>query len=209
MAFLEPVLRGRLRDQITRGYFTINANLELSGTQGRRLVVDHGLVRALQDEVGVLADAGIEGALSVSDLLRVPDLVRVEAAGAPEELLSELAVVALDEALERLFEMRAKEGVALKQDLTERGDNLARHLEAMKPLAAEAVGLYRDRLQARIEELLGEDTLDEERLGREVAVYADRSDVSEEFTRIASHLDQYRELLAETEPVGHLEGHGV
>ena len=122
--FLEPSIRGWVREAVTRGYFTISASCEITGDSAHRLVLDKSLVKALQAELVELGELGVKGELSVSDLLQVPDLVRVETVSAPESVLEELVSQAVKEALAKLTSMREREGEALHADLSGRAAHL-------------------------------------------------------------------------------------
>ena len=138
-------------------------------------------------------------------LLRVPGLVANGGAEmTPEELerLRTLVERTVTQAMEKLNDMRAREGKSLEQDLSAR---LA-HLEALRHdisrLAEKAPQFYKQRLEGRIRDLAGSAEMDSGRLAQEVAYLASRSDVAEELTRFQSHLDQIRQLLHESSEVG-------
>jgi uncharacterized protein (TIGR00255 family) len=107
-------------------------------------------------------------------------------------------------ALERLIAMRASEGQALAADLAVHCDLVARSLEVVRQRAPAALVEYRDRLKARVEQLIAGSNvrLAEEDLLKEVSIYAERSDMSEELSRLAGHLEQFRALLTSAEPAG-------
>jgi uncharacterized protein (TIGR00255 family) len=117
-----------------------------------------------------------------------------------EELITQLAETAIDQ----LREMRAAEGQALAEDLRQHCAAIRKHLEAIRTHVPGMVEAYRDRLAARVAELVAGSSvrLAEEDLLKEVAIYAERSDVSEELSRLTSHLQQFDHAMADTEPAG-------
>lgn len=198
---LEPGLRRLVKQHVARGHLELAVTLERVGAAGLELnrpLLSAYLesLRALRQEVG----AGAEPDLVA--LLRVPGMI---AAGNGQLMPAELEPVrqALDrvvtEGLTRLNAMRAQEGKLLEADLRARLERLEQLCQGTQKLAGRIPGLYRQRLQNRLQELLeaasGVPALDPARLAQEVAYLASRSDIAEELTRLGSHLAQARHLL--------------
>ena len=138
-------------------------------------------------------------------LLRVPGLVATgNGEMAPEkfERIRQLLERAVTQALEKLNEMRAREGESLERDLLSRFARLEALRTTVSHLAEKAPQYYKQRLEGRIRDLAGSAEMDGGRLAQEVAYLASRSDIAEELTRFQSHLDQIRQLLAESSEVG-------
>lgn len=147
---------------------------------------------------------GLSGELTLQQLLALPEVLTFERRFPADEQWEDALLRCLEEALIRLDEMRLSEGRHLYADLRERLVTL-RGLHAQAEVAAaEAVAQYRVKLRRKIGELLAESgvAIDESRLAMEVAFMAERSDISEELTRFASHIRQFGELLEAGEPVG-------
>jgi len=201
---LEAVVRGLLKEHVARGHVEISVGLTGSGTA--ELEIDRKLLSAylkgyqtLKQEFG----AGAEPDLMA--LLRVPGLV-LSSNGkmAPEEIerLRRMLERAVTQALEQLNEMRAREGESLEKDLLSRMARLEALRAAVSNLAGKAPQYYKQRLENRIRDLAGSGEMDSGRLAQEVAYLASRSDITEELTRFQSHLDQVRQLMAESSEVG-------
>jgi uncharacterized protein (TIGR00255 family) len=109
---------------------------------------------------------------------------------------------ALDQALAALEQMRLVEGEAIHADLDARLKLIEGWSREVAALAPKAVEEYRQRLADRVADLARSVTVDPQRLAQEVAVFAERTDIAEEVTRLASHLEQFRALMASTEPAG-------
>jgi uncharacterized protein (TIGR00255 family) len=109
---------------------------------------------------------------------------------------------ALDQALTALEKMRQVEGEAIHKDLDERMRLLEGWSREVAQLAPRAVQDYQQRLTDRVAELARGVTVDPQRLAQEVALFAERTDIAEEVTRLASHLEQFRALMASSEPAG-------
>ncbi|MNK79078.1 hypothetical protein D3C87_987360 [compost metagenome] len=119
----------------------------------------------------------------------------------PDEDWEKVLKAGLEQALSGLIRMREKEGLHLTNDLEERLAKLEEFHAELTQLAPTVVGDYRNRLRQRLSELL-DGTMDEQRFSMEVAIFADRSNVDEELTRLGSHFEQCRELLHTREPIG-------
>jgi len=201
---LEPVVRRLLKEHVARGHVEISVGMTGAGTT--ELEIDRKLLAAylkgyqmLKQEFG----AGAEPDLMA--LLRVPGLVSSgNSEMAPEKVESLLPVLerAAVQALEKLNEMRAREGASLERDLLSRLARLEAFRRTISHLAENAPLFYKQRLEGRIRDLAGSAELDEGRLAQEVAYLASRSDIAEELTRFQSHLDQIRHLLQESSEVG-------
>lgn len=141
----------------------------------------------------------------LSILTSVPELFTLR--NTPETSDVRQAVVsATEQACLELEEMRASEGASLAADLTQRVEFVRRRIEAIRARFPDLVTTYQQRLRARIEKLLNDTnwTVDSGRIEHEVALFADRSDVTEELTRIQSHCDQFASMidLESASPIG-------
>lgn len=138
-------------------------------------------------------------------LLALPGVVP-EPGNVPAALEDEWPVVkqVLEEALSRLQKMRQDEGRAMGQELLRLRDHIARHLGRIRQRIPAVTVAYRDRLHERVRNLLAEldVQIDQSELIKEVSIFAERSDISEEVVRLASHLDQFQEILNEPESPG-------
>ena len=201
---LEPVVRRLLKEHVSRGHVEISVGL--TGAGATELEIDRKLLAAylkgyqmLKQEFGAAAEPDLMA------LLRVPGLV-VTGNGemAPEELerLRQMLERAVAQALAKLNEMRAREGESLERDLLSRLARLEALRGTVSHLAEKAPQYYKQRLEGRIRDLAGSAEMDSGRLAQEVAYLASRSDIAEELTRFQSHLDQIRQLLAESSEVG-------
>jgi len=138
-------------------------------------------------------------------LLRTPGMVASangEFSAQEIERLRAALERAAQQAVERLNEMRAREGEALERDVRSRLAQLGELSASVGKLAEEMPALYRRRVEKRLQEILGNVEVDRTRVAQEVAFLASRSDIAEELTRFRSHLDQIERLLAESSEVG-------
>jgi uncharacterized protein (TIGR00255 family) len=201
---LEPVLRNVVKDHVTRGHVEVQVSLERAGSI--ELQLDQKLLGAyLAALQRVQREFGFSSEPDLVALLRTPGMV-TSANGefSAQEIQRFQGVLerAARQTLERLNEMRAREGEALERDVRTRLQRLAALEKTVSALAQEMPELYRRRVEKRLQEILGSVEVDRSRVAQEVAFLASRSDIAEELTRFRSHLDQIERLLEESSEVG-------
>jgi uncharacterized protein (TIGR00255 family) len=201
-AALEERVVAQVRKRAERGSFTVSVRDEgVAGAAGAR--VDVALARGIAAALEELRVAlGLSGSVPLELVAAQPGVLQVGEAGGDPEVVA----AALDAALEELVSMRRREGHTLAVDMGARLGRLREFAAEVATLAASAPEEHRKRLTERIQRLLsstpGAPTLDEARLAQEVALLADRVDVTEELVRLRSHIDQALALIAEDAPVG-------
>ncbi len=203
LASIEPMLRGIVKDHVSRGHVEVSVNLERAGAGDLRL--NHELLNAYVVACRQLrAELGSAAEPDVVQLLRIPGVVASDGELSDKELAGIRKVLepTLAGALETLNTMRDREGAALEKDLRERLDHLESLRKGVAKLARRIPQYTQQRLENRLRELLGAVHVDAARLAQEIAYLASRSDISEELTRFQSHLVQARQLLAESREVG-------
>lgn len=193
----EGQLRARVRDSIKRGHADVVFQLESGPQQG--LGVNETFVeRYLELHRQMQERYQLKGEPDLTAVLRLPGALR---SGPPAldseeaERLGTLARRLLEEALERLEEMRRAEGASLERELRACLEQVQTGQEALLGLSERILPAYHRRLKERLQELLDGSKIDPERLAEEAAYLAGRSDVREELTRLGSHTDQFTRLL--------------
>ena len=195
--FLEDGIDKELRQGLSRG--TINCVLRIKCVCANALFeIDEAALRSVVARLNAISSSvGVAGQIDLAGLLALPGIVQPVL---PDEETSvkvrELVLRLTREAVDRLKQMREVEGKYLEADLMGHCDAMARELEIVAQRSGSVVGEYAKRLRRRVDELLAEAKLklDEETLAREVAILADRSDISEEIARLNSHLQQFRQI---------------
>ena len=191
-ADLEKLVKNRLH----RGRVFVEVDCEID-TQDIATLVDWDkldtYVRIIRE---LAAEKGLNPDVDLASLLSISDAVREEPEELPDTLWDSLMDVCT-EALDSLVDMREEEGANLRSQMEELCNSMQESLDRVEDAAPELVEKYRDRLRDRVEELMEGTELEEDShsLAREVAIYADKCDVSEEIARMRSHLDQIREML--------------
>ena len=199
---LERPLGEQIRKRIQRGRVQATMQIERGG-QEEAIQWDEERVALTLSRLADLAEAqGIPFKPDAQVLFQIAVAHR-EAADlpSPEEILS-LARGAVNEGLDQLTQMRLEEGKALETDLRERCGLLIKRIEEVRFASGKLVPNYREELMRRLKQAGLELDLEDERLLKEIAIFADRCDISEEITRIESHLEQFRTSLEEEGPIG-------
>ncbi|MGZ8468326.1 MAG: YicC/YloC family endoribonuclease [Gemmatirosa sp.] len=195
----ESEVREALRVRVARGHVTLMARHERDGAEERGgLAIDEarfaGYVAQLRD---LAARHGLADTLDVATVLRLPDVLSADAAPEVEPTVEELMTV-VDRAVEALTVMREEEGRRLATVLHDRITIVEEALARIRERAPQRLAEQRDRLRAAVRELLEGAAVDEQRLAQEIAILADRLDVSEELDRFRSHIVAFRAALAAT-----------
>ena len=204
LAGLEQVVARIVKSRLARGVVDVTVRRESEGTvRGAIPAVDLPLAAAYAKAFRELqAELGLAGEVTVHDLIGLDGVVTLAERAPDLGPLAEAVERALSAALDALEEMRRREGEALARDLAARLTALENGAAAIRAAAPESVQAYRDRLAARVAELSRGVPVDPARLAQEVAFFAERIDVAEELTRLASHLSQMRALLGSDAPAG-------
>jgi uncharacterized protein (TIGR00255 family) len=203
LAELEARIRQAINARISRGRTNVLVALHHGNDGTRRLALDvalahsyHDAMRALQNELGAPGEITIDTILQAPGVMRPPE----EAINADKAWPS--VARALDCALDDLIKMREREGKHLAQDLIRRLKSIRQLLKEVRALHPEVVKKIRAAFLERIEKVgLAADDKDE-RIAKEIFLFADRSDISEELTRLESHVAQFAHHLRKHEPVG-------
>lgn len=202
---LEAQIRDEINRRVARGRLTARVTLH-AGDSGEvaRVVVNKALAQAYARELRKLArNLHLKDDLSLDLLVRAPGVLQSDASVGDAEAFWPAVSKALQQALAMLLKMRAREGAHLKRDLDDRIGTMRKAVGRVSKEAPLVQKRYREQLVERIKSAGLEDLqIDEERLIKEVVFFADRSDISEELTRLQSHFQQFDDCLKAKEPVG-------
>lgn len=205
LASLEPELEQMIRAVVSRGSVTLTVTCSESGEAAAHTVNAAALRRYAEQIAGAL---GVQvSTLNVAQLVSLPGVLQPPGDEESRLHTARDAIRPLvNLAMEHLIQMRTREGVALTDDLTGHLDLIGERLSRLQEIAPRVVVDYERRLKARMEALLGEAEVitEPETLVREIAVYAEKTDIAEELARLGEHLRHFKDLLASTEerPLG-------
>ncbi len=202
---MEGEIKRRIGEQFSRGRIeaTVRVESDASGEAPARFTLNLPLVRNYHALLGQLKDElHLGGEITLEMMAGFRDaFVPAETSQDPVALWEGLSNI-LAEAIRTLTEMREKEGETLKRDLVARLELIAGFLEGIAGKSPQVVLDYQKRLTDRVRELTGGMVVDEARLLQEVAIMAEKSDITEEIVRFRSHIDQFNDLLAVADAAG-------
>lgn len=202
-SYIDDKLKALLKDSISRG--KVETIVSINNIEGRDSViavnkgVAEGYVTALR---GVAEELGLKDDLTLSNLIRLPDVFNVQkVSDDEEEVWSDVRSIAA-EAVDGFIRMREAEGERLRDDITSRAETILGMVAEIERLSPLTVNNYRERLYKKLCEVLEEKNIDEQRIITEAAVFADKIAVDEETVRLRSHIGQLGTMLESSEPVG-------
>ena len=202
---LEAQIRDLINRVIARGRVTARVTLHSAdGQMSSQVRLNAGLARAYVRELNRLAkDLKLEGPVTLDMLARAPGVFQTDEDVADAEDFWPAVEKSLQQALATLLKMREREGAHLARDLAARIKIMRKATAQIQKQSPEVQKRYREQLLQRIQSAGVEaPAADDERLLKEIVYFADRSDISEELTRLQSHFQQFDDCLASTEPVG-------
>lgn len=203
---LEAVVRERTRAYINRGKLDFSIFVEESGEESRRVFCDFALAEAYKvalEELGAVLERPY--LVQVKDLLEFPGVLQAENAESDANEWEALLSDSVEMALQALAEMRSQEGDRLVADILERVTRLEIMRSRIEERAPLVIDAYREKLQFRIEELLGaeaEKIVEPQRMAAEVLLFSDKAAIDEELVRLISHFKALRKTVTKDEAVG-------
>lgn len=202
-AELEAGIRKEALSKLSRGRVSISIQIEQAEGATDQVRINSKRARALEAAFIELSDAIDRPVQATSaDFLRTPDILVFDQESASAEEAIKAVLPAVQEALDSMIAMRASEGKHLHDDIESRLTVLEKTASAIIEHSPSVVQHYREQLHRRLNESGLEIDLNDDRLLKEIGLFADRCDISEEITRLRSHFEKFREYLAADEPVG-------
>ncbi len=200
-------LEERIRKEVTahhlRGRVDLLLTLQGEKTKGRKVRINSDIVQGYMTALQQLAaQFALKEEISLHQLASFPDVITQEEQEENlEDLWKEIAPI-LDEALRHCEEMRRAEGASLAEDLRMRLQQFSQTVDAIEQRIPELVAQRQAAMQERVDKLLEPDSLDPARLAQEIALIADKTDVTEEIVRLRSHIDQFQRFLKADGAIG-------
>lgn len=201
--FFEEDVRKYLKKYIARGKMDIyisyysEAKEDISISINKTLCREYvDVLRNLKNEFNLIDD------ISTTSIAKLPDIISIEKKADDTEQIWYIIKEALKQAVNTFTSMRETEGMLLKTDLVEKGDNLFQMLKQVEQRTPEVAKQYKQKIESRITEALENVDVDSNRILTEVAIFAERSSIDEEITRLYSHIQQLQEILHDGGVVG-------
>ena len=202
-SFLEDKLKKYVGEKVSRGkvdmYVSITENDDTSVVVELNRPLAAGYVKAMRE---LSEEYQVNDDISVSTLSRFGDIFQIHRPPMDEEAVFSDVKVAVDAAMEHFIAMRAAEGERLRDDILSRADTIMRIVGEIEERSPITVQEYRGRLYQKLSEVLSSNSIDEQRILTEAAIFADKVAVDEETVRLRSHFDQMRVFFESDQPIG-------
>ena len=201
---LEQPLKKLIKSHCSRGSISLTISLEFSNDSLGEWEIKPNLplakqyldaLKNIQNSLGLTGEVDLKSVIGLREIIKI-DPVTMDPAK------KDLILNITKEALASLQTMREEEGKNLQIDLGQRIDSIETHLADIESRHPQVIGEYQEKLKERIKNITDGLELDETRLAQEAALLADRSDITEEMTRLESHLNQFRSFFNTNEPIG-------
>ena len=202
-SFMEDKLKKLMSKSISRGKVELSLQIQTIDAADTVVEVDYPLAQSYHAAMQGLSDAlHIQNDITADKLARMPDVLVLRRANANEEQLWQDVSAVAEAALQQFLAMRAVEGEKLQQDVLSRLVTIEEMVGRIEKATEGRVQAYTQRLYEKLKTLLEDRNIDDSRILTEAAIFADKTAIDEETVRIHSHIQQYREILALSEPVG-------
>jgi uncharacterized protein (TIGR00255 family) len=201
---LEPFVRQIASKRLSRGFITIRINIKAEESFLKDSVkINEPLAHVYLKKIRNLQERhDIPGDIGIVDIIKLPGVIEDELESSEFMKSEEELRMSVNAALDKLMEMRSQEGESLKKDIEGRISLLESIVVKVMPMAEKIPGLQKEQLLKRLNESGLQIDSSDERLLRELIIFSDKSDVTEEITRLKSHFKQFREFMDKTEPCG-------
>ena len=201
-SFVEEKIKQAVKEKIARGKLDVSVSVENTGAGDLTIQVNPDLACQYMENLALLRDKlGLadEGAITLEYVATLPDVLKTVPAVEDEEEITRTILAAVRAAVARLDEMRILEGEKLEDDLLSRGRTIKALVAEIETLAEDVPKTYAEKLRNRIRELIGDAAeIPEDRIMLEAAVFADKCNITEELTRLKSHMDQMKKIICES-----------
>ena len=202
-AYLEEGVKSRVQQAISRGKVDVFITINAAGADNVKISVNEPVAKGYIDAMHRLVqEYGIQDDISASAISKFSDVFLVEKQEQDENEVKSAISGVVAEALGAFDAMRTREGEALKTDLLQKAEGILTLVSKVEERSPITVKAYRERLTAKMQEVLEDRQIDEARIIQEAAIYADKVAVDEETVRLRSHVDQLQNMLSEGGVIG-------
>ncbi len=201
--FAEDAVKARVQKAVSRGKVDVFITIDAAAADETVVAVNEPLARGYYEALTRLKDMfSLEDGLNAVTLAKFPDVLTITKAEEDLESVAADICAVLDEALAAYNAMRTVEGGKLREDIAGRADTIEAVVGKVEERSPQTVAAYREKLLARMQEVLQSTAIDESRILTEAAIFADKIAVDEETVRLRSHLSQLRTMLESDQPIG-------
>ncbi|WP_234998358.1 YicC/YloC family endoribonuclease [Salirhabdus sp. Marseille-P4669] len=204
LLYMEEKIKKLARSFFKRGRIDVFVSIEGEGLNKKKLNVDWDLLDQYMEKLQLIQERySLEKHFTIRDIIQLQEPFSIEEQSDESNEFENQLIHTVSRAMELVSEMRLKEGESLEKDLSERAENLHRIVSMLDEHRHIVTEQYKDRIKKRIDEHLNNLAIDgDSRIIQEVAILAEKGDITEEVTRLYSHIQQFLRALEKTEPIG-------
>ena len=203
LTYLEDKMKKQIGASISRGKVDVFVSFENNSGEGKDIIVNHEMVKKYMDAFYTLAEENqLALSIPVTEVIKLPEVLSVQTIETKEDVIEQEVMSCLQEAIQHFVEMREVEGNKIKEDLLGRVEQVEKEILKFSEYSAGLVEEYVVKLRQRVKDMLQSDEIEESRIAQEAVIFADRTSIEEEVTRLKSHVMQMKNLLEEKKPVG-------
>ena len=202
-SFLEEKIKSRLNEAISRGKVEVSILIDDNTENATVVEINREYADAYLKALKVLSrEYKLKNDVKISSLVGNNDIFKIKRQVLEDEIVTNAVFTVFEEALQNFIDMRTAEGERLLKDVTDRANFILEKVSFIEERSPQTVENYRTRIEQKIKELLGDTTIDEQRILTEVAIFADKVAVAEETVRLRSHIKQFESLMSSNDAVG-------
>ena len=201
--FLEEKIKSYVASRVSRGKVDCYVSVNIIESAGINVLVNHPLAEGYVNALRELSDKyHLDGDIKAFQIAKYPDVLTVTKSEIDEDEIWQAVLPVAEEAVSAFVKMRENEGERLKTDILARGDTILETVSVIEKRSPESVAAFRQKIEAKMKELLGDVQIDEQRLLTETAIFADKIAVDEETVRLRSHIEELHSMMESKEAIG-------
>ena len=201
--YLEQSIRNRISSDVIRGKVDLYITLDEHADANFDVSINTVLAKKYLDEINSMAtELSVDNDIKASTLTRLPDVIEIREKQNEEDVLKDLVFEALNKCIAAFVETRESEGARLKNDLLAKMDEISSLVSKLEERSPVIIDEYREKLRAKVKELLDNTEIDEGRIAQEVVLYADKICIDEEMVRLKSHVAEVKDIFANSKEAG-------
>lgn len=199
----ENEVKKEVSNKVSRGKIDVFIDFVNYTNEGKNVVINKELAKIYIKQLKELAkEEGLNDNINITEISKMPDVLQLTSEDDESNIILQELKQCLDTALENFVSMRAIEGNKIKEDLLKRINNIDLMVKEISSNSTGLIEEYVVKLKERIQEILKTDIVDEERIAQETVIFADKSSIQEELTRLNSHIQQFKALLNSEGAIG-------
>ena len=202
LTYLEDIIKKQISSKIHRGKIEVFVSLQDNNQETKKIILNKEVAQIYISQLKELAEENnIKSDIQVIDIAKLPDVLNITIEEDDETIKQDIIEVT-NKAIEQLIQMRTFEGSEIAKDIENRIRNINEKIIQISIISTRLIEEYVVKLEKRIEEILKTEEIDKNRLAQEVVIYADKSSIEEEITRLKSHIEQFKEMIKGEETIG-------